>query len=47
MGCSPVPQPGTPFREVTFEDAEEVAGALVEVLFELLLVDWHRQVRGT
>lgn len=46
MGSSPVPQPGTPFREVTFEGGEDVAGVLVVVVAELLLFSWHKQVSG-
>lgn len=34
-GSSPLPQPGTPLKDVPFEE-----------MGELLLADWHRQVRG-
>lgn len=45
MGCSPLPQPRTPIRDVTFEETVVVV-VVVVVLVEVLLADWHRQVRG-
>lgn len=46
MGFSPVLQPGILFR-VPFEDGEEVVWVVLVVFEELVLVDWHKQVRET
>lgn len=43
MGFSPVLQPGILIR-VPLEDGEEVVWVVFE---ELVLVDWHKQVRET